>query len=265
VPCRELCDARGSGSWPAVLPPGRHRLAGSRGRSGHVAWRVIDIQQTVSEDRRSIWWDYVLVLGETAGTAVHFEHVESSAESRRHTDLMVAPVREPFERTLSPHGTLRIPLRYGIVFSDTSAPSFDQTVPGGREGVVRSHRLVGRTTAGASVAVDVRITLDSAAGIEKRRDGPGLTGRYQGSFGLYRGAWQGRRTWGSSDPSGGGGARGQRRGRDPRSKAARVAARDRRGRPVHGHAEPRRPSLRCQCHGIRRGGHPGRAIRVWNR
>jgi hypothetical protein len=56
-----------------------HQASLYRGDSASVNWEVVGIRTTISDDDQQIRWNYTVILRESAGRAIKFEHLETSA------------------------------------------------------------------------------------------------------------------------------------------------------------------------------------------
>jgi hypothetical protein len=160
-----------------------------RGTTGAVEWELADVGRI--ESSQVTRWSYVIVLRETAGTGVNFEHVESTVLGEFRTG---GPSSHPYRVRLPPRGEVRYPAERWISLN-----------LGGRFGGVEGlrgayraeYRFVGSDDRGTRVVLPVRFELDRRLGRPSRQpkavDDTGLTGKLLDEDNLSQivGTWQG--------------------------------------------------------------------------
>jgi hypothetical protein len=126
-----------------------------------VAWQIENIGQVLSPDEQHMRWSYVIVLRETAGSAIEFQRVDvgSRAEGMEITGGLTS---SPFARTLPAQGELRIPN------VDTWGWSRQSGNPFGGAAALRTvmveYRFIEQASGGEPVSVAVRMRLDRSVG-----------------------------------------------------------------------------------------------------
>ena len=113
------------------------------GRSGNVAWEIVDVVQTRLVEEQATRWDFVVALKLVTGGPIVLERIEVGAgdrvQSRRQANLRLLPGEAA-----------------RIFHSERTAPGES------RRHVLR--RYVGRDERGGAVAVEVRAIFDAAVG-----------------------------------------------------------------------------------------------------
>jgi hypothetical protein len=59
-----------------------------------VSWEIVGIRTNLSDDQRQITWNFTVILRETAGRGIQFEHIETSAQGGDHPDALMTGVEE---------------------------------------------------------------------------------------------------------------------------------------------------------------------------
>jgi hypothetical protein len=135
-----------------------------RGTSGPVAWEVADIGQVVSPDKQRMRWSYTVVLRETVGSPIQFEHIERSSYSSG-TEMIGSGVRlRPFRRRLEANSEIRLPFTESWGWARSSAAS---TAFGGAATIsplTVEYRFTGADGQARPITVVVRVRLDRSVG-----------------------------------------------------------------------------------------------------
>jgi hypothetical protein len=140
-----------------------------RGDSGPVNWEVVGIRTNLSDDARRIQWDFTVILRETAGRAIQFEQLETSAQGSGHPDALMAGVhQDPFRLRLAARDEYRFNMNYSLTFVTAAGGGFGD-LPGGHGGVTVLYRLKGLDESGQSVTVAIPVALHPGAGSRVRR------------------------------------------------------------------------------------------------
>src|SRR5437879_13881155 len=87
------------------------------GASGSIAWQVTDfriVARSVQGTPRDLY-TFTLVLQETQGTAITFQHVVSRLT---HPSIPTLPQQSPILWQLRPHGELRQPFSFPLCTTD---------------------------------------------------------------------------------------------------------------------------------------------------
>jgi len=139
-----------------------------RGDSGPVNWEIVGIRTTISDDDQQIRWNFTVILRETAGRAIQFERIETSIQTRGHPDALLAGIDKiPFRARLASRGEYRFNTNYGLSFTRGSGSRFGE-LPGGRQGVTVSYRLMGQDESGQKITVSIPVSLYPGAGAQVR-------------------------------------------------------------------------------------------------
>jgi hypothetical protein len=132
-----------------------------RGEAGPVAWEIVDIGRVDSRDGRLSRWSYVIVLRETAGTAIEFKRVERSSHASGIDMIGGTPETFPFDRRLAANSEIR------LAYSD----SWGWTAGGNQFGgaatiqpLTVEYRFVGQDANARSVSVPVRLRMERGLG-----------------------------------------------------------------------------------------------------
>src|SRR5262245_38631234 len=114
------------------------------GRSGNVAWEIVDVLQTRLVEEQAVRWDFVVTLRLIAAGEIVLERIELGSKDKVQS-------RRPANIRIRPGETIRI-------------PHSERTAAGeSRRDVVR--RYVGRDDRGKAVAIEVRAPFDVTVGV----------------------------------------------------------------------------------------------------
>ncbi len=134
---------------------------GPQGSSGSVTWEIVDMGQLASSNGQRLRWSYVIVLRETAGSAVQFERLErgSRVEGMELTSGGISA--RSFSQTLPARGELRVPTVDSWGWSAQAGNPFGGTAS--LQPIAVEYRFFGRTGQ-ESVTIPVRIRLHRGVG-----------------------------------------------------------------------------------------------------
>lgn len=130
------------------------------GRSGPVAWEIVDLQERVSPDGQRLRWDFTVVLRETAGVAVQFDRAELRSQGGR--QLATAAFRtSPLRARVAPRGELRL---HYVETLGWLGPAVQFGGTAGLEDFTAFRRFYGTDDRGGAVFVEARILLGPGRG-----------------------------------------------------------------------------------------------------
>ena len=131
-------------------------------------WEIVGLRTVISDDQRQIQWTFTVILRDTAGHGIQFEHLETSVQGGDHRDALMAGVHtELFRVRLAPRAEYRFNTNYSVAFTPTAGGGFGE-LPGGRRGVTVLYRLTGRDETGQRVTVAMPVSLHPGAGTRVR-------------------------------------------------------------------------------------------------
>jgi hypothetical protein len=123
-----------------------------RGRSGPVAWEVVDLRREAIPEGGTRWY-YTIVLKELAGRAIQFEKVQRQWEAEPGNSTLR---EEAFRRRLNAASELTLRGSQGVV-PGTGGNTFGPI----KSSVRVLFRFLGRDEAGQEVQVDVPLSFGS--------------------------------------------------------------------------------------------------------
>lgn len=166
------------------------------GRSGNVAWEIVDVVQTRLVDEQATRWDFVVTLKLVSGGAIVLERIEvgasGGAQSRRPANLRLRPGEAArifhSERTAAGESRRHVLRRYlghderGTAVAVEVRALFDATVGARAPAPVLASVSAPRTE--AALPPDLRVI----------RPAVGAPPRWAGFSGVWTGTWPGGRS-----------------------------------------------------------------------
>jgi hypothetical protein len=126
-----------------------------------VAWEIVDVGRVESRDGERSRWSFVIVLRETAGSAIKFERVERSSHASGIDMIGGTPESFPFSRTLAANSEIR------QAYSDSWGWAAGRNQFGGTASIqplTVQYRFVGQDANGRTVSVPMRLRLERSLG-----------------------------------------------------------------------------------------------------
>jgi hypothetical protein len=136
------------------------------GKSGSVAWEVVDMGRITRSDGMRLRWSYTIVLRETAGSAVQFESLEYG--NLTHSVATGGFRRSDFYRRIEAGKELRLSVVDSWGYSAAgSSRQFGATAE--LSTMIVERRYIGKNVEGQPVVVPVRLELHRGSGRQSRQ------------------------------------------------------------------------------------------------